>query len=302
MGSNLHRVHRGEGKAGLPALLRCPFFVLVGGRGGNVFCSAPHSRWSAQFHMLGDEVLVHQQADVELLADRQRGSLCLTNYRLVFVPSAVAPGSGAPSGPSQSVPLGCVAQVDLHYNVMRVLCKNMRLLEFCYSNGPDLTTSSILLSSVQIMGGALVPQLVLMRQYIVDQVGTPFAQRAAFAGTGASVAPVYGGIAAEMRRQGASAEWRVTVLRRSSRWPPVLTAALRPGGQLTVRAVRHVPGPAVRAGRGERRGAVQGRGVSRAQPAADVHVGEPRRCSAAAQRPAHDGHDACLERRGRAAA
>jgi hypothetical protein len=51
-----------------------------------------------------------------------------------------------------------------------VFClQNMRLLEFCYSTGVDLTTSSILLSSVQMMGGgfgggALVPQLVLLRQ------------------------------------------------------------------------------------------------------------------------------------------
>jgi hypothetical protein len=78
---------------------------------------------SKQFHMLGGEVLVHQQDEVELLTERQRGNVFLTNYRLVFVPC----GSSTPDNPlpcaPQSVPLGCVAQVDLHYNVMRVVCK-----------------------------------------------------------------------------------------------------------------------------------------------------------------------------------
>lgn len=156
--------------------------------------------------------VVCKEADVDLLqaGNRQTGAVYLTNYRLVFVPSKR-------NGKVSSVPLGCIAQLDVHFNVLRVLCKYFRLLELCWAINPppDVSVSSYMWGgasvSSSVLGGS---PLMAFRQAICDQLATPFCLVGAFQAeqSPASSHPVlYTGIAQELRRLNVPAsEWRIS--------------------------------------------------------------------------------------------
>lgn len=120
--------------------------------------------------------------------------------RLVFVPVKKRQTA-------VSVPLGCIAQLDINYNVVRVLCKNVRLLEFCFRRH---SMAQSLYSSVLPSSGAECVELELLRQTVADQIATPFAYVGASVRPDAKVAPAYAGIAAEMRRLNAGVNWRIS--------------------------------------------------------------------------------------------
>ncbi len=157
--------------------------------------------------------IVCKECDVDLLqaGNRQTGTVYLTNYRLVFVPAKrIAKGA--------SVPLGCIAQLDVHFNVLRILCKYFRLLELCWAIGPppDVSVSSYMWGvasvSSSVMGGS---PLLAFRQAICDQMATPFCLVAAYLSEQVAPTqthqPLYAGIAQELRRLDVPvSEWRIS--------------------------------------------------------------------------------------------
>ena len=155
------------------------------------------------------------ESDIELLlADkRQIGSIYLTNFRLVFLPEK--------HRKVQNVPLGCIAQIDISYNIMRITCKYFRVIELCWTLCPsatgmgaqDLSVSAYMWGAASMTSSAVVNSpLVSFRQAIVDQCATPFGMVAAFM---APVAPahqmIYSGIEQELvRLKVPTGEWRVS--------------------------------------------------------------------------------------------
>jgi hypothetical protein len=154
--------------------------------------------------------------------NRQMGVLFLTNYRLVFVPSKR-------NGRVQSVPLGCIAQLDVSYNVLRVLCKYFRLLEFCWptcmgtSVAADVSVSSYMWGAASISSSvaAFATPVQTFRQSVCDQMATPFCLVAAFNAANSprqqlphvshQNAQLYAGIGQEMRRLNVpTSEWRIS--------------------------------------------------------------------------------------------
>lgn len=156
--------------------------------------------------------------DLLQAGNRQTGTVYLTNYRLVFVPSKR-------NAKVASVPLGCIAQLDVHFNVLRILCKYFRLLELCWaiSPPPDVSVSSYMWGAASVSssvmggggGGAGGSPLVAFRQAICDQLATPFCFALYMSDVQATPLPgpqsVYVGISQEVRRLGVpSSEWRVS--------------------------------------------------------------------------------------------
>ncbi len=173
--------------------------------------------------LLAGEAVLSRESEVELMqsGNRQLGSLFLTTYRLVFVPAKR--GSRV-----YSVPLGCIAQLDVSYNVLRVLCKYFRLLEFCWTlwpgsaGAPDLSVSAYMwgAASVTSSTAVVVSPVQGFRQAVCDQMATPFCLVSAFHATSSPRqqqhqqhlgVQLYSGIGQEMRRLGVPTnEWRIS--------------------------------------------------------------------------------------------
>ena len=167
--------------------------------------------------LLAGEKIVLQEDEIELLGDqRQMGVVYLTNYRLVFIPER---RKGAHR--VHSVPLGCIAQIDVSYNIMRITCKYFRLLELCWTTcpgssgngGQDLSVSSYMWGAASVTSSSMLSSpLQLFRQAVVDQCATPFGMVTAFLLPVASTHEIaYTGINQELRRLNVPmSDWRVT--------------------------------------------------------------------------------------------